>query len=298
MGRQRTINDKKFWNSPRMSGCTIEDRFALFYLLTCPASNITGSYAIIPRIAAAEIGWDTESQLLPVLRRLSDSGFIKYDAETSFVWVRIWWEHHHPKVAMGPMLSKKTIKQIREMPCSWVSGYLDDLLKQLQDYHEPKEGRDPSKILIEEFGLLKEQASHPPPNHRVSIPYDHPIDTADGNGNNISKINHTTTNKHVTPEKNLLVFPSKLKGTELSQIEKHLEEIPFSDAQDILDEMEAAIAHSKIERSPIQWLVGVLKKHEQGLFKLTPAAIGIRRERVQLQHAENVYINSLQSQNM
>ena len=59
-----------------MSSCTIEDRFALFYLLTCPKSNITGSYSIIPRIAAAEIGWDTESQFLPVLRRLADSGFI------------------------------------------------------------------------------------------------------------------------------------------------------------------------------------------------------------------------------
>lgn len=280
-----------------MAGCTIEDRFALLYLLTCPASNIIGSYAIIPRIAAAEIGWDTESQLLPVLRRLSDSGFIKYDSETSFVWVCIWWEHHHPKVAMGPMLVKKTIKQIREMPSSWFSEYLKDLLKQLQEYQDPKEGRDPSKILIEEFELQKEKTPPPPPNHRASIPYHYPIDTADGNSNNISKINHTTTNKHTTPERNLLIFPSKLKTSELTQIERHLEEIPFSDAQDILDEMEAALAHSKIERSPTQWLIGVLKKYEQGLFKLTPAAVGIKRERIQLQYVENLYINGLQNQN-
>lgn len=279
-----------------MSSCTIEDRFALFYLLTCPKSNITGSYSIIPRIAAAEIGWDTESQFLPVLRRLADSGFIKYDTETGFVWVRIWWEHHHPKVAMGPMLYKKTIKQIREMPSSWISEYLDDLLIQLQEYQDPKDSRNPGKILTDEFSPQDREPPDQHPTDRVSIPYRPLIDTLRDNSNNISKINSTTTNKRVAAENNLLKFPAKLKEVERSQIEKHLEGILFSDAQDILDEMEAALIHSKIERSPIQWLIGVIKKYEQGLFKLTPAAIGIRRERAQLQHVENVYASSLQNQ--
>ena len=158
-----------------MSSCTIEDRFALFYLLTCPKSNITGSYSIIPRIAAAEIGWDTESQFLRVLRRLADSGFIKYDTETGFVWVRIWWEHHHPKVAMGPMLYKKTIKQIREMPSSWISEYLDDLLIQLQEYQDPKDSRNPGKTLTDEFSPQDREPPDQHPTDRVSIPHREPM---------------------------------------------------------------------------------------------------------------------------
>lgn len=145
MGRQRTINDKKFWNSPKMAGRTQEDRSTLVYLLTCTSSNIIGSYSIVPRIAAAEMGWDTESQFMPVLKRLCDSGFIKYDAETSFVWVRIWWEHNSPKMALAPTLRQKSIKQIREMPAHWISDYLGDMAERLQDSDEYRE------MLIHEF---------------------------------------------------------------------------------------------------------------------------------------------------
>ena len=56
MGRQRTINDQNFWSSPRLYTCTTEDKVALLHLLTCPMSNIVGAYAIVPRIAGAEIG--------------------------------------------------------------------------------------------------------------------------------------------------------------------------------------------------------------------------------------------------
>lgn len=298
MGRQRTINDQRFWSSPKMSRCTIEDRFALFYLLTCPASNIIGCYAITPRIAAAEVGWDTESQFLPVLRRLAEGGFIKYDADTCFVWVRIWWEHHHPKVAMGPTLCKKTMKQIRAMPISWTMDYLDDLLTQLHEYRDPKDSKDPGKILIDEFSLGSDLPPDPQPSDRVSTPYQSPIDTPDGNSNdnNTCKSINTTTNSS-TSKNETLYFPSKLKEQELLIVKKQLEKITTTEAQDILDEMAAAMNHNKIEKGAIQWLSGVMKNHELGIFKLTSAGKGIKQERTQLQFTEETYINRLPTDN-
>lgn len=175
MGRQRTINDKKFWNSPKMAGRTQEDRATLVYLLTCTSSNIIGSYTIVPRIAAAEMGWDTESQFMPVLKRLCDSDFIKYDAETSSVWVRIWWEHNSPKMALAPTLRQKSIKQIREMPGHWISDYLDDMAERLQESDEYRE------MLIQEFQASSQSSNKGETNRcdaidRVSIPHRHPMD--------------------------------------------------------------------------------------------------------------------------
>lgn len=198
MGRQRTINDKKFWNSPKMAGRTQEDRATLVYLLTCTSSNIVGSYSIVPRIAAAEMGWDTESQFMPVLKRLCDSDFIKYDAETSFVWVRIWWEHNSPKMALAPTLRQKSIKQIREMPVHWISDYLDDMAERLQECDEYRE------MLIQEF-QASSQSVNQGENHRcdatdrVSIPHRQPMGKlADGynsqiNGENTTAANHPAT---------------------------------------------------------------------------------------------------------
>ncbi|MEB0122243.1 hypothetical protein QN391_16280 [Pseudomonas sp. CCI1.2] len=198
MGRQRTINDKKFWNSPKMAGRTQEDRATLVYLLTCTSSNIAGSYSIVPRIAAAEMGWDTESQFMPVLKRLCDSGFIKYDAETSFVWVRIWWEHNSPKMALAPTLRQKSIKQIREMPAHWISDYLDDMVERLQDSDEYRE------MLIHEFqasGQSGDKEGSPTFDaiDGVSIPHRQPMGRpADGynsqiNGENTTAANHPAT---------------------------------------------------------------------------------------------------------
>lgn len=197
MGRQRTINDKKFWNSPKMAGRTQEDRATLVYLLTCTSSNIVGSYSIVPRIAAAEMGWDTESQFMPVVKRLCDSGFIKYDAETSFVWVRIWWEHNSAKMALAPTLRQKSIKQIREMPSHWISDYLDDMTERLQESEEYRE------MLIQEF-QASSQSSNKLENHvcapsdRVSIPHRQAMDRPVGDYS--SQINGENTKAAIHPE--------------------------------------------------------------------------------------------------
>jgi len=93
MSRLRVISDQT-WRCNRLSGCTIEDRYALFYFLTSPFSNVIGAYEIVPRVAASEMGWDLESQLMPVMRRLIDAGMLDFDAQANYIWVKDWWDHN------------------------------------------------------------------------------------------------------------------------------------------------------------------------------------------------------------
>lgn len=290
MGRQRTINDKKFWNSPKMAGRTQEDRATLVYLLTCTSSNIVGSYSIVPRIAAAEMGWDTESQFMPVLKRLCDSGFIKYDAETSFVWVRIWWEHNSPKMALAPMLRQKSIKQIREMPAHWISDYLADMAERLQESVEYRE------MLIQEFMASdqsgnKEESTVFEPADGVSIPYRQPIDRDHENRGSIpypsrmpragGNYNPNNNYKNNTTTTDRLIFPRDLSQTAQASIEDALLLLSDADAQKILDELAAAIASKKVKTTTTQLFHGLLKIYRQGKLQPSSGAVAIAAKRSQ-----------------
>ena len=103
----------------------------LAYLLTCPFSNIIGAYEFVPRIAASEMGWDSDSQLMPVLRRLTDCNFVKLDEGLSYVWVRIWWEHNSPTMAVGGTLRQRTFDQIAAIPPQWRDEFIDDFVSRL-----------------------------------------------------------------------------------------------------------------------------------------------------------------------
>ena len=130
MSRQRTINDQRFWRSPRLQSCTTEDKIALLHLLTCPDSNIVGTYPLVPRIAGAEIGW-TPDQWLQIIDRLRCNDLIWFDPERMFVWVRIWWEHHHAGQSMGPKLRNRTLDDIRNIPKPWLEPFLEDFRPRL-----------------------------------------------------------------------------------------------------------------------------------------------------------------------
>ena len=89
MGRQRTVNDQGFWHSPLLQGCMTEDKTALLHLLTSPVSNVIGAYTLVPRIAAAEVGW-SQDQWLQVVERLRAEDLVWFEPVRMFVWVRIW----------------------------------------------------------------------------------------------------------------------------------------------------------------------------------------------------------------
>jgi hypothetical protein len=194
MGRQRTVDDDAIWRSTKLAGRTQEDRATLLYLLTSPFSNIIGVYPIVPRIAASEMGWDTDSQLVPVLKRLSETGFIDYDAENNFVWVKIWWDHNSVAMAVGPKIILKTYEQIGRIPEQWRDNFVSDFLAKLQT-KKGKElrlrvendlrssdlptsaGRDEGASIGHPSRTADVSIRQTSPNNGVSVPHGYPIDS-------------------------------------------------------------------------------------------------------------------------
>ncbi len=257
MSRQRTINDSVFWRSPKMAGRTQEDRATLTYLLTCPDSNIIGAYPIVPRISASEMGWDTESQFMPILRRLQEAGFVEYEAEASFVWVHIWWDHNKPEMALSPKLCQKTFSQIRELPAEWRPRYIEDLLQRLPN-NEALRG-----LIAATFDLPPAPARYPI--DRVSTPYPCRIDRVRVNSNYKSNSNPTTLD---------LAPLTQLSTGEREKIIAQLRDVSDADARSLLAELSKAMARpGHITQSPIQYFHGIVQRHRNGDFvPTTPGA--------------------------
>ncbi len=270
MGRQRTINDTEFWRSPKMAGRTQEDRSMLCYLLTGPFSNIIGVYSIVPRIAASEMGWDSDSQLVPVLKRLSEAKFIEFDPESSYVWVHTWWDHNSAKMAVATTLRQKTFEQIAQIPSQWQEAFLSDFIARLPTHTQSKQGDVKNLRAIVESEWCIAHADE----NRVSIPYPYPIDrgalNTTTNGNFISST--TTTGK--------LDFPHSLSTTEMHNVTTLLADVTPEIAQQLLDELTGVMAEGKkIKTSPVNYLHGLVKNYRTGTF--IPAAgvrIGERRK--------------------
>lgn len=251
MGRQRTINDAAFWRSTKMAGRTQEDRAVLAYLLTCPFSNIIGVYEFVPRIAASEMGWDSDSQLMPVLRRLTECQFVKLDEDLSYLWVRIWWEHNSPTMAVGGTLRQRTLDQIAAIPPQWRDEFIDDFVARL-----PSDGKKVGNLqAVVEAMLRPERVAD-----RVSIPYQYVIDTRLGNINDNSICNTTTTP---------LRYPEILTQDQRLTAEKAV--LPFGPvfAQQLLDELSLRLNNGDVKQGPLAYLAGLIRAAESGAFTAT-----------------------------
>ncbi|GAB7127900.1 hypothetical protein JCM19000A_24070 [Silvimonas sp. JCM 19000] len=134
MGRQRTVNDQGFWHSPLLQGCTTEDKTTLLHLLTSPVSNIIGAYPLVPRIAAAEVGW-SQDQWLQVIERLRAEDLVWFEPVRMFVWVRVWWHHNLASQTLGPKLRARTLDNIRQLPEPWQGPFLDAYKARLSEEH-------------------------------------------------------------------------------------------------------------------------------------------------------------------
>ena len=271
MGRQRTINDAN-WRSVKMSGRTVEDRYALLYFLTSPFSNIVGAYEFVISIAAPEMGWDSESQLKPVIKRLINQGFLECEQDYGFIWVRDWWDHNSAKMAVGPALRKKTIEQIWKIPSQWRHAYLADFMPRLD-----KNSKE-FAALRHEFEYQDEDvlATTGAPERRVQGPCKDPVtreaggcgeaaDRSAGNTNGIYKFNTTTTTKVI--HNYSLPELSELSAAENSSVDKLLSGIPDKDAQALVDEFCAAVrSPGTIRTTPMQYLAGLVKRYRAGSF--------------------------------
>lgn len=289
MSRQRTINDQ-IWRSNRLSGCTVEDRYALFYFLTSPFSNVIGAYEIVLRVAASEMGWDVESQLMNVIRRLVDADLIYFDADANHVWVKVWWDHNSAKMAVASTLRKKTLEQIAALPERWRNDYAGDFINRLPAdeplrdtvamamaypsdrvstaYADPSDS--PSPIQSGKIDAVINQGVSEP--DTLSIPYRQGTDRRPGNTTtNTNSIYNTTT---TTEADYGLQYPSSLAPAERLSIQNLIANIPADSAQALLDELEGAIKKpGTIRTSKVAYLKGLVDRHRTGGF--VPSA-GIR----------------------
>lgn len=128
-GRQRVIKDN-FWRDPALATLTTEDKYGLLYLHSSPFSNTIGVYSFVPSIMAAELGWDTNSQLWPVLQRLADKDLLAINVQASYLWVKTWWGHNAAN-GLGATVKTKAVREIQVMPADWQLEYIHDLLPRL-----------------------------------------------------------------------------------------------------------------------------------------------------------------------
>lgn len=245
MSRQRVIKDD-FWRSNVTAGLSIEDRYALLYLLTCPSTNVVGVYQIVPAISAAEMGWDSE-QLLTVIRRLAQMGLVELDVPTSSIWVRTWWQHNAANGAFTGKVRGKALAEIRTMPRQWIASYVTDLL---------------SKITSDAVDLRSQLVSEFLESDGPSMGHSSVIGGAVGTTTVALSLSPTTTSsEHLTPPKSLTIEDRKeaLRITLANLVAPGL-------AQQVLDELDAAISGGRIRQTWAQYLHGLIQKAKASEF--------------------------------
>lgn len=320
MGRQRTIDDAAFWRSPRMAGRTQEDRSTLFYLLTSPFSNIIGVYQIVPRIAASEIGWDTESQLIPVVKRLCDAGFLEYDDDSGYVWVKIWWDNNSASMSVGVSLRQKTYDQIRAMPESWQLPFLRDFLARLPS---DKKGVNLRAMVETDLGVDLRLGGGGQGVNRVSVRGDQGACRNTDEGSDLSSSNgftgsgqgadmvstgsehgvdrsagNTTTNSNfisnTTTGPGGLRFPDWIASADQIGAARLLAHMAPYEAQPLVEEWAMRIRRKEIRGQPLNYLAGLIGRHKSGEFVPTqPESSSPAKQSAQTSGAESHSVDAL-----
>jgi hypothetical protein len=238
MGRQRTINDAEFWRAPRIADRTQEDKATLLYLLTSPYSNIIGIYPIVPRIAAAEMGWTSE-QFLPILKRLANYDLVQFEEPSGFVWVRNWWDHNSAKMTVATTLREKTYSQIAAIPAEWRAAFLSDFLMRIPVDEKNSLG---TKVDLRNI-VIRDMSNR---GYGVSIPYLQATDSPGGNTTDNKNSNHNNYSNPDLP----LEYPILEAGVH-EQLAAIISRLPSEIRQDVLDEIAAKLRSGTL-RSPIR----------------------------------------------
>lgn len=111
MGYQRTVSSK-FWEDSKVEEFSPEDRYTMLYLLTNPLTNLCGCYEISLRRMSRELGYNVE-MVAVIIERLSKSGVIEYDHETSELLVVNWCKYNWNSSSKLDKPLVKAISQIR-----------------------------------------------------------------------------------------------------------------------------------------------------------------------------------------
>jgi hypothetical protein len=286
--RQRTISDE-FWRDSQIWGLSQEDTATLLYLLTSPSSNIIGCYRLVWRIAAAEMGW-TADQMLVVVMRLQEKGLIEY-TESGWVWVKIWWLHNSPAVALNPRskLITHARKQFADIPRDWLAAFgmsLEAMGINTQEIgypcpikgaHEAAPHASPDAPSDAPSGEASQAPSGNTQTHQQQA-FDAPSHAApaapqDGSGGNRYLVsgNTTTTNSSSEESKPVVVsdlfFPPTTPQTERDSIQAALVGTGIGEEfwQPLVDELFGARLHREI-RNPVGYIRGMVERAMNGRF--------------------------------
>lgn len=248
IGRQRIVKDG-FWRDPVMATLTTEDKYCLLYLHTSPFSNTIGVYSFVPSIMAAELGWDTNSQLSPVLTRLVSKGLLAINTEASYIWIKKWWDHNAAN-GLGATIKTKAIREIESMPTEWQLEYIHDLMPRLLSNKET-------------YKWFREELRAKLPDHfseRLSLAYSVPNDSRVGNTNEQT----ISINNGSTPS------PSEATPYKLAaSIELQMHDLSTDQQHTVRHQVARAAAKGGIKTSPEIYARSLISRARAGLLVLT-----------------------------
>jgi hypothetical protein len=104
--------ESKVWHDEKFTQLTAAQQRLFFYILTCPHGNLTGLFVLKEGYIVADLKCLLKD-LTKDLTKLIEHGFIKYDFDTSVMWVKNFLKHNP---LTNPNQVKAAIKTINQLP--------------------------------------------------------------------------------------------------------------------------------------------------------------------------------------
>jgi len=104
--------ESKIWHDEKFIGLSSSQQRLFFYILTSPHNNLTGLYVLKNGYACEDLRCNVKD-FQKDLRKLLEMGFIKYDSETSVIWVKNFLKHNP---LTNPNQKKAAKKIICDLP--------------------------------------------------------------------------------------------------------------------------------------------------------------------------------------
>lgn len=95
-GRRFTMVSRQIWRSGRFLAVSAEAKVLHFFYMTCEHQNFAGTFRLPDGYALADLNW-TADQYQQARQELVQADLIAFDAETSEVYLRRWFQHCRPK---------------------------------------------------------------------------------------------------------------------------------------------------------------------------------------------------------
>lgn len=191
-----------FWKAPRRQEQSVEDKYLLLFLLTCPQRSCIGLYPIHVGEAAAQTGWDKQ-QFFNVLDRLVGQKEIAIDG----YWVLMlnWWDHNSKP---GPGFDETIARLLSEAPQSLKKAWQKIAQEAGKSRHSSKE-LNPKKRGVEDKKEFKAKAD----GTRGTTPGTTPGSTPGYNNSNNKGNYKGKDNHHNSHEESMPVLGTTYRGS-------------------------------------------------------------------------------------